>query len=99
MRLCGSGGGALFPPAAAARHRFTFDVSQNVAEGTAALEIRIRVPRPIDVALRALTIEPPPETGEKIEAALSISDLLQLSDWLPFLKLGRNALIDRDSIV
>jgi hypothetical protein len=59
------------------RHRLTFEVSQNVADGIAALETRIRVPRPIGIALKALTIEPAPasiNTGEKIAAALTVSE-------------------------
>ena len=83
-------------------HRFTFEVSQSVADGIAPLETRIRVPRPIGIALTALTIEPAPasiNTDEKIAAALTISDLLQRDDWLPFLKLNRSARAENDSIV
>ena len=83
-------------------HRFTFEVSQSVADGIAPLETRIRVPHPIGIALKALTIEPAPasiNTDEKIAAALTISDLLQLDDWLPFLKLNRSARAENDSIV
>ena len=82
-------------------HRFTFEVSQNVADGIAPLETRIRVARPIGIALTALTIEPAPasiNTNEKITGALTISDLLQLDDWLPFLKLNRSARAEHDSI-
>jgi hypothetical protein len=90
----------LAPPAT--HHRFTFDVSQNVADGIAALETRIGVPRPIGIALKALTIEPAPvsiNSGKTVEAALTISDLLQLDDWLPFLQLNRSACENHDSIV
>ena len=83
-------------------HRFTFEVSQSVADGIAPLETRIRVTRPIGIALTALTIEPAPapiNTDEKIAAALTISDLLQRDDWLPFLKLNRSARAENDSIV
>ena len=40
----------------ATRHRFTFEVSPNVADGIAPLEMRIGVPYPIGIALKALTI-------------------------------------------
>ena len=86
----------------AIRHRFTFEVSQNVADGIAPLETRVRVPHPTDIAIKALTIEPAPapiNTDEKIAAALTISDLLQRDDWLPFLKLNRSARAENDSIV
>ena len=49
----------------------------------------MRVTRPIGIALTALAIQPAPapiNTDEKIAAALTISDLLQRDDWLPFLK-------------
>ena len=87
--------------ASPATHRFTFEVSQNVADGIAALETRIRVPRPIGIALKALTIEPAPasiNTGEKIAAALTISDLLQLDDWLPYLRIGPLGSADQPSV-
>jgi hypothetical protein len=72
----------------AMRHRFTFEVSENVADGIRPLETRIGVPHPIGIALKALTIEPAPAIGDKNAAALTISELLRLDDWLPFLRLG-----------
>ena len=85
----------------ATRHRFTFEVSESVADGIAPLETRIGVRHPTGVALKALTIEPAPvsiNTNEKITVALTISELLQLDDWLPFLKLNRSARAEQDSI-
>jgi hypothetical protein len=83
-------------------HKFTFEVSQNVADGIAPFETRIRVTRPIGIALKALTIESAPASihaTEKITNALTISDLLRLNNWLPFLKLNRSARAEDDSIV
>ena len=87
----------------ATHHRFTFDVSQNVADGIAALETRIGVPHPIEIALKALTIEPAPasiNTGcNRSEIVRAAATFAQLDDWLPFLQSSRNARQNHDSIV
>ena len=67
----------LGSPATRHRFTFTFEVSQNVAEGTAPLQTRIRVTRPTGIAIKGLTIEPAPasiNTGEKISAAQTVSN-------------------------
>ena len=58
----------------ATRHRFTFEVSQNLADGIAPLETRIGVPHPIGIVLKALTIEPAPDIDEKAAPALTVSE-------------------------
>jgi hypothetical protein len=49
----------------ATRHRFTFEVSQSIADGIAALQTRMGLRHPIGIALKSLTIEPAPSTGER----------------------------------
>lgn len=72
-------------------HRFTIVVSEDVSDGVAGIETRIRMLSPIGIAIRALTVEPVSasiNSDEKIAAALTISDLLRIDDWLPFLHVG-----------
>jgi hypothetical protein len=74
-----------------ADHKFTFTVPPDVADEIPGIETRIRVLSPVEVALRALTVEPTSasvSSGDEVEAALTISDLLRTADWLPFLGIG-----------
>ena len=73
-------------------HEFTFVVPQDVAEGIAAVETRIGVLSRTGVVVRALTVEPVSASTDadekKVAAGLTVSDLLRIDDWLPFLRVG-----------
>ena len=69
-------------------HSFTFFVSESVADGIAAIEMRIGVLSPIAIALRALTVEAASELNGTVPAAVTMGDLLRADDWLPFLHIG-----------
>ena len=57
----------------------------------AGIETRIDVLGQIGIVVRALMVEPASasiSTDGKVAAALTISDLLRIDNWLPFLRLG-----------
>ena len=72
-------------------HKFTFVVSQEIADGIAAIETRICILSPVDLAVHSLTVNPSPasiNSNDQVAAALIVSDLLRIDNWLLFLRTG-----------
>ena len=77
-------------------YRFTFQVSRNIADGVEDIETRISALGHIEIAIRALTVEPVSASAEVEQSAVALStvplkplDLHKPQDLFPFLLVGK----------
>ena len=84
----------------ASDQKFTFVISHSVADGIAGIETRFAVTRPIGIAVRSMTVElaSASDLDDNTISALTISDLLQIGDWLPFLRIGPLGRVDESGV-
>ena len=83
-----------------AEHSFSLAVPENQDNGFDAVECRIVLLHPSAVVVRGLTVEPSADSDVqlKIPAALTLSDLFDADNWLPFLRPWRHGRMDEVGI-